>query len=86
MLPGRILDVDYARLVHDPEETAREIFAFCGLSFEPHCTDIAGNLTPVSSLSAPQVREPIHTRSSASWKPYATQLEPLIRALSSSAG
>lgn len=85
-LPGRILDVDYTRLVHDPEATARDVFTFCGLAFEPNCTDIAGNLAPVSSLSAPQVRQPIHTQSSASWKPYARQLEPLISALSSSAG
>jgi tetratricopeptide (TPR) repeat protein len=86
VLPGKILDVDYARMVRDPEATARDIFEFCGLPFEPHCIDIAGNLSPVSSLSAPQVREPIHTRSSASWKPYAVQLEPLIRALSAPAG
>jgi tetratricopeptide (TPR) repeat protein len=84
-LPGKILDVDYARLVHDPEGTARDIFAFCGLPFEPNCSDIAGNRAPVSSLSAPQVRQPIHTQSSASWKPYAAQLEPLVSALSSSA-
>lgn len=84
-LPGRILDVDYTRLVHDPEGTARDIFAFCGLPFEPNCTDIAGNRAPVSSLSAPQVRQPIHTQSSTSWKPYAAQLEPLVSALSASA-
>lgn len=84
-LPGRILDVDYAHLVHDPEGTARDVFAFCGLAFEPNCTDIAGNRAPVSSLSAPQVRQSIHTQSSASWKPYAAQLEELTSALSSSA-
>lgn len=84
-LPGRLLDVDYTRLVHDPEGTARDIFAFCGLPFEPNCTDIAGNRAPVSSLSAPQVRQPIHTQSSASWKPYAAQLQTLVAALSSRA-
>jgi tetratricopeptide (TPR) repeat protein len=85
-LPGRILDVDYTRMVHDPEGTARDVFAFCGLTFEPNCTDIAGNRAPVSSLSAPQVRQPIHTQSSASWRPYAARLETLVSALSSTAG
>jgi hypothetical protein len=85
-LPGRILDVDYTRMVHDPEGTARDVFAFCGLAFEPDCTDIAGNRAPVSSLSAPQVRQPIHTQSSASWKPYAARLETLVSALPSIAG
>ena len=39
---------------------------------------------PVATLSAAQVREPIHARSLAEWRRYEHQLEPLRRALSES--
>ncbi len=81
-LPGVILDVDYARLVQDPEATVRDILAFCGLPSEPGCTDLTRNATPVATFSAPQVRQPIHSRSFREWEPYATQLQQLASALS----
>ncbi|MBS0382299.1 MAG: sulfotransferase, partial [Proteobacteria bacterium] len=80
-LPGEILDVDYARLVREPEAVAREILGRCGLEYEPGCTDLTRNRAPSATLSMPQVREPIHTRSFEEWHPYATQLAGLRQAL-----
>ncbi len=82
VLPGVILDVDYARLVQEPEATVRDILAFCGLAYEPGCADLTRNAAPVATLSAPQVRQPIHARSFREWEPYATQLQGLASALS----
>jgi tetratricopeptide (TPR) repeat protein len=81
VMPGRILDVDYARLVDDPEATTREVLAFCGLEYEPGCTELERNTAPVATLSNQQVREPIHRRAHAEWRRYEQQLEPLRRAL-----
>lgn len=77
MLPGVVLDVSYADLVGHAQTTLRKTLGFCGLDWEPGCEDVSGNATPVLSLSAAQVREPVHSRSIDQWKRYAQQLEPL---------
>jgi len=81
VLPGRILDVEYSRLVADPAGVAREILAHCGLPYEAACIDVQSNPAPVATLSSAQVREPIHARSLGEWRRYATQLAPLDEAL-----
>src|SRR3546814_5462839 len=43
VLPGRVMDVSYAALVDDPERIARQVFAHCGLDFEPQALDIDRN-------------------------------------------
>lgn len=82
VLPGVILDVDYGRLVREPDTVAREVLGFCGLEYEPGCSDLTRNDAPVATLSMSQVREPIHTQSFGEWRPYATHLGELDRALS----
>ena len=81
VLPGRILDVPYADLVRDPDATLRKVLAFCGLDWEPGCADITRNRSAVSTLSAAQVREPVHSRFIDAWRRYEEQLAPLARAL-----
>ncbi|MBS0571458.1 MAG: sulfotransferase [Proteobacteria bacterium] len=84
-MPGQILDVAYADLVADPEGTLRKVLAFCGLDWEPGCTDITRNRSAVSTLSAAQVREPVHTRFVDAWRRYEQHLAPLARALAGGA-
>jgi tetratricopeptide (TPR) repeat protein len=81
VMPGRILDVDYARLVDEPEAVTREVLAFCELAYEPGCTDLGRNAAPVATLSNQQVREPIHRRARGEWRRYERELEPLRRAI-----
>jgi tetratricopeptide (TPR) repeat protein len=80
-MPGHILDVRYSDLVDDPESTLRKVLAFCGLEWEPGCSDLTRNRSAVSTLSAVQVREPVHKRFVDSWRRYERQLAPLQRAL-----
>ncbi|HEX7370549.1 MAG TPA: sulfotransferase [Rhodanobacteraceae bacterium] len=80
-MPGVILDIDYARLVHDPEAVAREVFAFCDLPHEPGCTEIARNRNPVSTISSPQVRDAIHRRALGEWQRFESEMRPLLSAL-----
>jgi tetratricopeptide (TPR) repeat protein len=81
VIPGVVLDVDYAQLVEDPETVVREVLRFCDLPYEPGCTDIGRNPSPVSTISSLQVREPIHRRAVGAWRRYATGLQPLRQAL-----
>lgn len=77
VMPGALLDVDYAELVADPERVTRKVLAFCGLPWQPGCCDIAANPAPVSTLSSAQVRQPINSRSLGAWRRYQVQLAPL---------
>ena len=81
-MPGQILDVNYGDLVREPEETARKVFAFCGLDWEPGCADLTRNTSVVATLSMVQVREPIHTRSFEEWRPYEKYLAEVREAVS----
>jgi hypothetical protein len=81
-MPGRIFDVDYNRLVTDPESAITDILDYCGLPHEPGLVDTSRNKTAVDTLSSAQVREPIHARTLGEWRRYASQLKPLQEALS----
>jgi hypothetical protein len=80
-LPGRVLEVDYERLVQSQESATRELLEGCGLAFEPQCLEFHRNSAPAATASAVQVREPIHARSVGIWKDYARWLVPLAAAL-----
>jgi len=79
--PGRILDVDYARLVREPEAVLREVCTFCGLDFTPAMLELSERKRGVVTASAVQVRGGIQSRQTPKWAPYAAQLQPLIQAL-----
>lgn len=83
-IPGVIMDVDFARLVREPEVVSSEVQAWCGLDFEPGCSELTRNATPSATLSMAQVRQPIHDGVVSAWRAYSRQLEPLragLRAL-----
>jgi hypothetical protein len=79
--PGRILDVSYESLVGDTEDCLRRIAAHCGFEFEATMLDPASRMQGVATASAVQVRGTVEPRAAARWKPYATQLQPLLQAL-----
>jgi hypothetical protein len=80
-LPGRFMTVGYESMVGDPARTAEAVMAFCGLPFEADAIDITRNLTPSSTASSSQVREPIHMRAVGAWRRYARELAPLVQRL-----
>lgn len=80
-LPGAILDVAYADLVNDPGATLRKVFDFCGLPFEPGCSDLARDAAPGATLGTAQEPAPVHDHAFGEWRRYAWQLQPLERAL-----
>lgn len=59
--PGWILEVDYARLVSEPDSEIRRILAYCGLPDHPATRSPHLNPRSVSTSSFAQVRQPIHT-------------------------
>jgi hypothetical protein len=81
LLPGRILDVDYARLTSDPETVLREVADFCGIDYVDAMRSTEGNDRAVSTASSIQVREGVLRRSRPKWAPYAARLQPLVAGL-----
>ena len=79
--PGRILDVDYARLTADPEAVMREVSAFCGVDYVDAMRSTASSGRAVTTASSIQVREDVVRRERPKWAPYADRLQPLIAGL-----
>ena len=79
--PGRILDVDYARLTAAPEDSLREVAAFCGIDYVDGMRSTASSRRAVATASSIQVREGVSRRETPKWLPYARHLQPLVAAL-----
>jgi tetratricopeptide (TPR) repeat protein len=75
--PGRILDVEYARLLADPEPQLRRVTEFCGLPFDAEMLDLGSRRRGVVTASAVQVRNGILIRDRPKWVPYQRWLENL---------
>ncbi|MBL8267534.1 tetratricopeptide repeat-containing sulfotransferase family protein [Steroidobacter sp.] len=76
--PGRILDVQYARLLTDPESELRRVTEFCGLPFDPAMLELGSRHRGVVTASAVQVRNGVQLRDVPKWAPYQRWLGPLL--------
>jgi hypothetical protein len=83
VLPGRILEVQYERIVADQEGQTRRLLEFCGLPWEDACLSFERNAAPVSTASAVQVREPLYGSAVGRWRRYEAQLGELKALLES---
>ena len=81
VLPGRLHEVHYEALVHDPEREVAALLHHCGLPWEPGCLAFDRHPGAVATASAVQVREPLHTRSVGRWRAYAEHLGPAFEVL-----
>ena len=81
VLPGRIHDVQYERLVDDTEAEIRRLLTYCGLLFEPGCLRFWASDRAVSTASAQQVRRPIYREGLDLWRRYEPWLDELRAAL-----
>ena len=72
----RFIEVEYEKLVADPEETLRPVLQFIGLSWNDACLEYFSRESAVTTASAHQVREAPHQRSVGHWKHFEQQLRP----------
>lgn len=83
-LPLAMLELSYERLVDQPEITARELLAFCGLDWSPAALRFHASERAVRTASYAQVRRPLYRSSVGRWRAYAEWLEPIRSALAES--
>ncbi len=72
-----ILDVEYDRLVREPEPVIAGILDFCGLRWEEGCLAFHENRGVVKTASVWQVRKPLYQASSGRWRNYRAHLGDL---------
>lgn len=80
-MPGAFLDVDYENLVQDTETTARGIFDYLELEWEPACLEFHQRGGAAATASAAQVRRPVYRSSVGLWRHYENQLAPFAQRL-----
>ncbi|MGD8679136.1 MAG: sulfotransferase [Lysobacterales bacterium] len=80
-IPERFLDVDYERVIADPEGETRRMLEYLGLDWEAGCLQFHRRSGAAATASAAQVRQPIYSSSVGMWRHYSTQLAPLAAKL-----
>ena len=81
VLPGAVVDIDYEKLVGEPESQIRRLLDVCGLPFDDACLSFYKTERAVRTVSVVQVRQPMYKDSLQAWKRYEKQLQPLITAM-----
>jgi len=76
-LDHEIYELDYQKLVENPEDEIKNLLAHCDLGFEEACLRPEEAENPVLTLSAPALIEPINPSALTRWehfRPYLTEL------------
>jgi len=81
VLPGRIMDINYADTIADPEYWTRKLISHIGLEWDDACLAPHKLERSVKTASHWQVRQPIYKTSVQRWKNYEQYIQPLIDAL-----
>jgi tetratricopeptide (TPR) repeat protein len=81
VLPGKVLDVQYADVVADLEGQVRRILEYCELGWEESCLRFHETSRSVKSASSEQVRQPIYSGAVNTWRHYEPHLGALIETL-----
>lgn len=76
-----LLEVTYEEFVSDPEGEGRRILGHCGLDWEPECLEFHKRRNKVITMSAIQVREPVHQKAVDKWRRYEKHIDPLLKGL-----
>ncbi|MGH8225243.1 MAG: tetratricopeptide repeat-containing sulfotransferase family protein, partial [Gammaproteobacteria bacterium] len=77
----RIIEIEYEKLVHNPESEVRRLLAAVGLDWDARCLDFHRTARNVHTPSVYQVRQPLYTSSIGRWRRFEHHLGPLIAEL-----
>lgn len=78
VLPGKVLDVSYERMVADQEAQTRRIFDYLDLPWEDQVLRFYETERAINTASSEQVRQPIYTKAVHFWRNYEHHLGELI--------
>jgi hypothetical protein len=78
---GRVLEMRYEDLVRDVTTGGQAMAAHCRLDWVPEMATPEAAIGQVLTLSASQVRQPVHTRSIGKWRQHEAMLAPFVERL-----
>ncbi|NIV16832.1 MAG: tetratricopeptide repeat protein [Woeseiaceae bacterium] len=78
---GRFFDISYENTARDLEPNARALIDHLELPWEDACLHFHKQDTAVTTASAVQVRQPVHTKSIGRWRRYENQLAVMRKTL-----
>lgn len=81
LLPGSIYEINYERLLGNPEQEIKQLLQFCDLPYEPECIAFHRTQRTIKTASFHQVRQPLYQNSRNRWLNYKQQLQPLAHVL-----
>ncbi len=81
VLPTRWHDLDYEKLVANPEAESRKLVQALGLKWDAACLEFHQSRRYVKTASVAQVRQPIYQRSVGRWRHYESALSGLWAAI-----
>lgn len=81
IFPDQILDVHYEQLVKNITLEGQLVADFCGLEWVDEMSYPDRTKSQVLTMSANQLRQPVHTKSIGNWRQHKSLLEPFLRVL-----
>jgi tetratricopeptide (TPR) repeat protein len=81
VLPGQIHELRYEDLVADIAGEGRRLAAFCGLDWRPEMAEPHRTRAQILTMSANQLRRPVHGRSIGKWREREALLAPFLKGL-----
>lgn len=76
---NRFMDVDYEKLVENPEPVLQNLIAFCGLACGDGEIEHSAPERAIRTASKWQVRQPVYRTSVGRWRQYEPFLGPLMK-------
>lgn len=81
VFPGQIYDIHYEALVEDIEGEGRKLAGHCGIEWNSQMASPDQTTSQVLTMSANQLRKPIHTQSIGKWRDRQKLLAPFLQGL-----
>ena len=81
VLPNKILRVNNEDVIEDLEGQVKRMLEYLELPFEEECISFYETDRSVRTASSEQVRQPINKKGMGRWKPYAKNLQPLLKSI-----
>lgn len=78
VLPVKMFELDYERLVAEQEAESRRLVSWLGLEWNPACLEFYRSTRLVKTASVNQVRQPMYSRSVGRWRHYRDELGAVL--------
>ncbi len=80
-LSNQIYDVNYEKMIQEPDTQIRELLKYCDLDYEDKCLKFYETKRPIKTVSSNQARQPLYDSSISSYKNYEVFMKEIFTKL-----